>query len=222
MNIFLIAAFIFAALEAVALQKNWDRLEYVAKPAVMIVLFLWLFTSVGLNGALLWFGLGIFFSLIGDVLLMISLDRFFLAGLIAFLLAHIAYAIGFNIPVSETSAWGFILAVMIALGGSRIIRRILDALPAQGESHMRIPIIIYSLVISVMLLSAMMKIMDFSWNANAAALVSIGAFLFYLSDIILAWNKFVAPIAHGRSYNIAAYHLGQIALIAGVIAQFSK
>ncbi len=222
MNIFLIAAFIFAALEALALWKNWDRLEYAAKPAVMVALFIWLFTSVGLNGGLLWFGLGILFSLAGDILLMISLGKLFLAGLIAFLLAHISYVIGFNIPLPEASAWGFILAVMIALGGSRIIRRILDALPARGQSRMRIPIIIYSLVISVMLLSAMMKIMDMSWSANAAGLVSIGAFLFYLSDIILAWNKFVAPIQHGRIYNIAAYHLGQIALIAGIVAQFSK
>jgi uncharacterized membrane protein YhhN len=222
MNIFLIAAFIFAALEALALSKNWDRLEYIAKPAVMVVLFIWLYTSAGLNGALLWFGLGILFSLAGDVLLMISLEKLFLAGLIAFLLAHISYVIGFNIPLPESSAWGFILAVMIALGGSRTIRRILDALPARGQRRMRIPVIIYSLVISVMLLSAMMKIMDASWSASAAALVSIGAFFFYLSDIILAWNKFVAPIQRGRIYNIAAYHLGQIALIAGVISQFSK
>ena len=57
--------------------------------------------------------------------------------------------------------------------------------------------------------------------ATAAALVAVGAFFFYLSDIILAWNKFVAPIKGGRIYNIGAYHLGQIALIAGVIAQFS-
>jgi hypothetical protein len=53
-------------------------------------------------------------------------------------------------------------------------------------------------------------------------LVSLGAFLFYISDIILAWNKFVAPIQHGRIYNIAAYHLGQILLIAGVVVQFGK
>jgi hypothetical protein len=67
----------------------------------------------------------------------------------------------------------------------------------------------------------MMKLTDISWNASAAALAAVGAFLFYLSDIILAWNKFVAPIKDGRIYNIGAYHLGQIALIAGVIAQFS-
>ena len=73
-----------------------------------------------------------------------------------------------------------------------------------------------------MLLSAMLKLNDLTWNASAALLVSLGAFLFYISDIILAWNKFVSPIQHGRIYNIAAYHLGQILLIAGVVAQFGK
>ncbi len=222
MNIFLLAAFAFAALEALALWKNWLRLEYIAKPAVMIILFTWLLTSVGLNGALLWFGLGILLSLVGDVLLMISLERMFLAGLVAFLLAHIAYIIGFNIPLPEFSAWGIVFAVMVSLGGARIIRRVLAALASNGQSAMRTPIIVYSMVISLMLLSAMMKLSDLAWDANAGALVSLGAFLFYISDIILAWNKFVAPIQHGRIYNIAAYHLGQIILIAGVILQFGR
>ncbi len=221
MNIFLITAFIFAALEALALQKQWFKLEIIAKPGVMISLFLWLWQSVGLDGSLLWFGAGILLSLVGDVLLMISLDKFFLGGLVAFLLAHIAYIVGFNIPIPAMDFFGIVFAVMIGLGGARIIRRILDRLPATGNGRMRLPIILYSTVISVMLLSAMMKLTDISWNANAAALVAVGAFFFYLSDIILAWNKFVAPIQHGRIYNIAAYHLGQIALIAGVISQFS-
>jgi uncharacterized membrane protein YhhN len=220
MNILLIAAFVFSALEALALWKDWLRLEYVAKPAVMVALFLWLWGTAGLNGVLLWFGLGILLSLAGDVLLMISLDRMFLPGLVAFLLAHMAYVIGFNIPLPAASAWGFVFALMIALGGSRMIRRIVSSLASKGQARMRIPIIVYSLVISVMLLSAMIKLTDISWNAGAAVLVSVGAFLFYLSDIILAWNKFVSPIQYGRMYNIASYHLGQIALIAGVVMQF--
>ena len=222
MNIFLLLAILFAALEALALWKYWLRLEYIAKPAVMIILFIWLLTSTGLSGATLWFGVGIIFSLTGDVLLMLSLDRFFLFGLVAFLLAHVAYVIGFNIPLPAFSVWGIVFAVMISLGGARIIRRIVDALASKGQARMRIPIIVYSMVISIMLLSAMLKLMDITWGATAAVLISGGAFLFYISDIILAWNKFVAPIQHGRNYNIAAYHLGQIMLIAGVIAQFGK
>jgi uncharacterized membrane protein YhhN len=222
MNFLLIAAFAFAGLESLALHKNWFKLEIVAKPAVMLCLFLWLLLSVGLEGAVFWFGLGILFSLVGDVLLMISLDRFFLLGLIAFLLAHIFYVFGFNIPLPALSAWSVILVVLIGWGGSKVIRRILVSVDEKGQGRMRLPIILYSMVISVMLLSAMIKLNDLTWTASAALLVSLGAFLFYLSDIILAWNKFVTPISHGRIYNIAAYHLGQILLIAGVVLQFGK
>jgi len=219
---FWIAALVFAALESLALWKKSRLLEYLAKPAVMVVLFLWLWTSTGLSGAALWFGLGILLSLTGDILLMISLDRLFMAGLVAFLLAHLAYLIGFNTPIPQISAWGFFLAIMVGLGGMRTIRRIIAALVANGQARMRTPIIIYGTVISLMLLSAMMKLTDLTWNANAGVLVSVGAFLFYVSDIILAWHKFVAPIQHGRIYNIGAYHLGQIILIAGVVAQFGS
>ena len=118
--------------------------------------------------------------------------------------------------------WGIALAVIIGIGGARVIRRILAPLESKGQGHMRTPILVYSIVISLMILSAMLKLTDVKWEAGAALLVSLGAILFYISDIILAWNKFVSPLQHGRIYNIAAYHLGQIALIAGVIAQFSK
>jgi len=219
---FWIAALVFAALESLALWKKSRLLEYLAKPAVMVVLFLWLWNSTGLSGAPLWFGLGILLSLTGDILLMVSLDRLFMAGLVAFLLAHLAYLIGFNTPIPQISAWGFFLAIMVGLGGMRTIRRIIAALVANGQARMRTPIIIYGTVISLMLLSAMMKLTDLTWNANAGVLVSVGAFLFYVSDIILAWHKFVAPIQHGRIYNIGAYHLGQIILIAGVVAQFGS
>jgi uncharacterized membrane protein YhhN len=220
MEIFLIAACVFAALESLALWKGWTRLETIAKPAVMIFLFLGLWFHSGLNGVVLWFGLGIVFSLAGDVFLMISLDRLFLMGLMAFLIAHICYVIGFNTPPPEVTAWSLILAVMIGLGGARLIRRIIAPLAAQGRAHLRTPILVYSVVISVMLLSAVLKLTDRTWNAAAAVLVSLGALLFYASDILLAWNKYVSPIKHGRLVNIAAYHLGQIALIAGVMMKY--
>src|SRR3990172_8783560 len=96
MYIWLILAFTFAALEAVAVAKNLQRLEYVAKPAVMVCLFLWLYSSTGLQGNILWFGVGILLSLVGDMLLMFPLASLFLFGLTAFLFAHIAYITGFR------------------------------------------------------------------------------------------------------------------------------
>ncbi|MEW5939516.1 MAG: lysoplasmalogenase [Chloroflexota bacterium] len=211
-------ALIFAALESFALWQQIRPLEFIAKPAVMLTLFFYLFDATDLTGAAVWVGVGILFSLAGDVFLL-WLDRLFIFGLVAFLLGHLAYVIGFNSPASEVSAWGFVLAVMIGISGARVIRRILAALAEKGQSRLRAPVLIYGIVISIMLLSAMLKLTDASWDANAALLVAAGAFLFFMSDIVLAWNKFVTPINHGRIINIGLYHLGQIALISGVVMQ---
>ena len=217
--IYLLAALTFAALTAWATWKQNRGLEFIAKPAVMILLLSYLWTSTGLQGAALWFGLGILFSLIGDVLLL-WLDRMFLYGLAAFLLAQICYVIGFNSPSSPFTAWSAIMAILIGWGSARILRKILSALRDKGNARLRIPVTVYGIVITLMLLSAMLKLADTSWDANASLLVAAGAFLFYLSDIVLAWLKFVTPIQNGRMINIGLYHLGQIALVAGVVMQY--
>jgi uncharacterized membrane protein YhhN len=219
MYVLIILAFIFAALESLALWKGWRKLEFVAKPAVMVCLFIWLYTTAGLQGALFWFGVGILFSLAGDVALLF-IDRFFMLGLIAFLLAHIAYLVGFNVPFPETlGIWAFGIAIVIGLSAVRLLRRIVASVRTK-QARLVTPVVIYSTVITLMLLSALLTLFRPEWRSSAAYLVSLGAFLFYLSDIILAWNKFVAPIKNGRMLNIGLYHLGQIAIVVGVAMQF--
>lgn len=219
MYILLILAIAFAALEAFAMNKGWLRLEYFAKPAVMVCLFIWLYLTTGLKGAAFWFGMGILFSLIGDVLLL-GLDRMFLYGLVAFLCAHIAYIIGFKDEFAKVSFWSVILVLMLGLSAVRVMRRIISSMRTKGQPRLVAPVILYSVVITLMLLAAMLTLTDLTWKAGASLLVSAGAFLFYISDLILAWNKFVTPIKNGRMLNIALYHAGQIMLVAGVVSQF--
>ena len=220
MYLWLILALIFAFLEAIAVSKNLRRLEYLAKPTVMVCLFLWLYSNTGLQGNIFWFGLGVLLSLVGDVLLMISPDRMFLFGLIAFLFVHIFYITGFREELATINAWSLILAVFIAINIGRLLRRIVAAMRAKGEDKLIVPVILYGTVISGMLYAAMSTIYNPTWKTNAAFFVSAGAFLFCASDTILAWNKFVSPIKNRRVWNITMYHLGQIGLVAGVIAQF--
>jgi uncharacterized membrane protein YhhN len=220
MYILIILAFIFAGLESLALWKSWRRLEFVAKPAVMVCLFIWLYLSVGLKGAPLWFGIGILFSLAGDVALL-RIDRFFMLGLINFLLGHVAYLIGFNTPLpQETTFWSIGFAIVIGLGSVRVLRRIVGSIRAKGQKRLVVPVIVYGTVITLMLLAAMLTLFRLDWDATAALSVSFGAALFYFSDIVLAWNRFVNPIKNGRVLNIGMYHLGQIAIVVGVGMQF--
>ncbi len=83
-----------------------------------------------------------------------------------------------------------------------------------------IPVGIYATVITLMLLSAFLSLYNREWNVFAAALVSGGAILFYFSDVVLAWNKFVNPVKNGRVINMVLYHLGQAGLAAGIVVQF--
>ncbi|MBI1794396.1 MAG: lysoplasmalogenase [Chloroflexi bacterium] len=215
----LVLALAAAAADWAAVAKGWKRTEYFAKPAVMVFLFVWLYAGTRLQGGLLWFGLGILFSLAGDALLMAQ-ERFFLAGLIAFLLAHIAYIIGFSYNAAPLGFWDIALGFILALAATRILGRLVSALKSKGAPQLILPVRIYGLIISVMLFMAMRTLAQPTWEAGASILVSAGAFLFYISDLILAWNKFVSPIKNGRLLNITAYHLGQIALIVGVAMQF--
>lgn len=220
MYIWLTLALILASLEWLAVWKGWQRLEYFAKPAVMVCLFIWLYASTGLQGKPLWFGLGILFSLAGDVLLMVPGERMFLFGLAAFLLTHLSYILGFREQLTNPSGWSLIVMIIVLVNGVRLIRRIVGTLRAKGQNTLVTPVIVYGLVISFMLSAAMITINDPAWKINAALLVSVGAFLFYVSDLTLAWNKFVSPLRNGPIVNIVTYYLGQIGLIAGIISQF--
>lgn len=215
----LVLTLLAAILEVIAVQKNNKKLELMAKPAVMIFLFIWLLNSTGLQGNALWFGLGLVFSLLGDLLLIHSSERMFMLGLSAFLLTHIFYIMGFQDELLNFTAWSFILIFIIYSNGIRILRRIVGAMRAQGQNTSVMPVIVYGLVLSLMLFAAMSTIFNPAWKTSASFFVSVGAFLFLLSDLVLAWNKFVSPITNGHILNIVAYYLGQIGLIAGVIVQ---
>ncbi|MBE3118052.1 MAG: lysoplasmalogenase [Candidatus Atribacteria bacterium] len=223
-----IAVLAVAVADWVAVAKGWKKIETIAKPMTMVLLFAYLALACGFGATpLIYFGLGIFFSLAGDIFLMISYARFsnrwFLPGLAAFLLAHMAYIIGLNMPFGEPSPlWAIGIGIILAMTAGRILRRILAGVREKGLRRLVVPVMAYGMVITLMLLSAILTIYRVDWKTSASGLVCLGAILFYFSDIILAWNKFVKPVRNGRVMNMAAYHLGQIALIAGVVLQFAR
>jgi uncharacterized membrane protein YhhN len=223
-----LAVLVVAGVDWVAVARGWKKTEYIAKPVTMVFLFCYLALSGGFNTTpLVCFELGIVFSMIGDIFLMISYTRFsnrwFLPGLAAFLLAHVAYITGLNIPLGGTSLiWAIGIGIILAMTAARVLRRILAGVREKGLRRLVWPVVAYGTIITLMLLSAILTIYRPDWKSSASGLVSLGAMLFYSSDIVLAWNKFVKPIRNGRLINMVAYHLGQMALIAGIVIQFGK
>jgi len=62
---------------------------------------------------------------------------------------------------------------------------------------------VYAAVISLMLVSALATLFQPGWPTSEAAFVAIGATLFFCSDALLAWNRFVAPV-RGAMDSLAA------------------
>jgi len=171
----------------------------------------------GWQGENFWFGIGLVFSMAGDVLLVVP-PRFFIAALSSFLLCHLFYLIGFSQGVTPPN-WGVIIPLVAVVAAIFFIyRRLRQALLASPKGRwLRFPIHFYQIIISMMLLSAMLTLWRADWPHPAAWLASGGAFLFFISDTILALDRFATPISGGKLIVIITYHLGQTALIAGVM-----
>ena len=220
MNFLFFMVFLAMILDWIADYKGWKKIEYFAKPSVMLFLFAWLFFSTNsLSGFTIWFGVGLLLSLAGDVFLMLS-ERWFIAGLVAFLLAHVAYIIGLNPTLPPFNIMGLFMAALIGILAARLYQNIAAGLLAKGKDRLQKPVLVYTATISIVLLSALLTFSRPDWDSRVATIVSIGTALFMLSDAILAWNKFVQPIKYGRVMNLGAYHLGQTILIYGVVMQF--
>jgi uncharacterized membrane protein YhhN len=216
---FFFLAVVIAVIDWIAVAREWKRVEYFAKPATMLALLAWLGVNGGFQGPMLWFALGLLFSLGGDVFLMLPHEQF-IAGLISFLIGHICYLIGFNSTGLVINAASLILLMVVLFTGYRVYRRVATGLQAHGNSKLKLPVLVYSIVISLMLFSALTTLIRSDWRILAAVFASSGALLFFISDSTLALNKFVSPIPNGRVIVMITYHLGQILIALGAALRF--
>jgi uncharacterized membrane protein YhhN len=148
---------------------------------------------------------GLLFSLAGDVFLMLPSDRF-VAGLVAFLIAHLFYIAAFGSEISSLIWWPLIPFVIYGI----VIYTILA--PSLGK--LKLPVLIYIIVILMMAWLAWER-----WSQtgqSGALLASIGAILFVISDTILAIDRFRGTFKLSRVLNLATYFAAQL-LIAGSI-----
>lgn len=216
-DLLLLVTGLVAILDWLAVWQGWKKVGYLAKPLTIVFLFSWLGFRTELQGSALWFGIGLFFSLAGDVFLMFS-PRFFMAGLASFSLVHLAYMIGFLKPFPGEGYPGIMVCgIVIAIGASLVMRRITTAQIKRGSSKLARPTMFYGLLISLMLLAALWTLFRLDWDVWNAILVSLGALLFYCSDLTNAWIRFVNPVRSGRVFVMITYHAGQMLLIGGLV-----
>jgi len=213
---------LFAFLDWASTWKGWQKRLYVAKPAIVVLLAIYSYVLTGWQGGMLWFGIGLLFSLAGDVFLLLG-PRFFMPGMAAFLLTQVSYLVGFNQTPIELSFPVVTTAVIVGLAASAIFRIIRPGLEAISKSKRYLaPYFIYFSVLTLMTLSALLTLMRPDWTQLSSALAASGGVLFFSSDSLLSYDRFVKPIPHGRTWVHLTYHLGQLGIIAGALLHFVK
>src|SRR5271157_5460224 len=148
----------------------------------------------------LWISIGLLFSLVGDILLLRP-DHFFLQGLSAFLLTHIAYLIAFTRDAHFPARRGvWILYLLFAAFCNFLL---FSRLPA----GLRFPVAVYSVFLVSMAAQAMGR--SFLMRTSAARLAAVGALLFVLSDGLLAFNRFYALLRFAPLLILVPYYAAQ-------------
>jgi uncharacterized membrane protein YhhN len=197
----------FAAGDWVAVVQRSKPLEYVCKPLTIVLLIAVAASlDVAHESARTWFMVALFFSLAGDVFLMLPRDLF-VPGLASFLVAHLAYVAGLWAegvdPLQFVIGLAVVTLAIVAIGG-----RVVRGIRAGDEPSMATAVMAYMAVISLMLASAI---------GTGVALAAAGAALFYCSDALIAWQRFVRPRPwHGLAI-IVTYHLGQAGLTLSLV-----
>jgi uncharacterized membrane protein YhhN len=182
---------------AVGLDER--RVEWVAKPVATLALVVVAASLDGPFGARqVWFAVALALSLAGDVFLMLPKDRF-VPGLASFLLGHVTYVVGFWVE-GDASAVG---ALAGAVGVGIVLAAVAPRIVTRVGGELRAPVVVYMGVIAAMFVSA---------AANGPTLAIVGAGAFVVSDSVLAWNKFVRPLAWAPVGIMVTYHVAQAAL----------
>jgi alkenylglycerophosphocholine/alkenylglycerophosphoethanolamine hydrolase len=197
----LTTATVFASLTIVLKQlKVLKNLSILLKVLTTLTLFLAVLSdSVFLNHnnkVELLVAFGLLSGALGDFFL--EFDRFFIPGMGAFLLGHIFYVLGFY-KMWGIPSFGIIVTLLLSgFGYFLFLKRFL--------SKEKLAVFLYVLAICTMVAFSSVRIVAFS-----------GAILFFLSDLLLSYDKYVRRIPNRDLLVLSLYFAGQLFISLSVV-----
>ncbi len=146
------------------------------------------------------------FSGAGDVILDLTFEGYFTAGLVSFLTAHIFYVVLFlqGAKFRRSMALATLLALAFPAGMAAFLW------PHLGP--MQLPVALYISVIASMMVASLHR-------ERLNLIVIAGAIAFVISDSILALNKFHSPFVWARYAIMGTYYLAQYLIVTGVLQE---
>lgn len=198
---------------------NADLVYLICKPAIMVMLGLHYCIMQRDHRQIISKSvvLAIIFSCAGDTLLMFQGrdGNFFMFGLGAFLVAHIFYILAYRQHQSSDTSnelqglQKVRYAFPIILSGTGLVVILYTRL-----GGMKIPVLIYAIVLTGMVLAALFRFGKTS--SSSFALVFGGAILFMISDSLIAINKFLEPLPMAGIWIMVTYIVAQYLIVSGL------
>lgn len=178
----------------------WHRpLVLMTKPLLMPIL-MYIAWKEGITSRL--FFTALFMSFLGDVFLMFP--GWFIPGLVAFLLAHVAYLLLFR----KEYDFSFTAILLFGLFTSGFLVFLYPSLPPE----MQIPVTVYCVAITLMGIFAASRTTS---SRTSYRYVLMGAVLFIVSDALIAIDRFHTTIPYAAVYIMCTYGAAQYLILQG-------
>ncbi len=149
---------------------------------------------------------GLLCSLSGDIALMFP-EKWFTAGLVSFLAAHIFYILAFRPGPGQPISAGVLVPFLIF--GSLMFRILAPSL-----GRLKVPVLVYIAAITAM---AALAAGRFVYRGGTRPLLAFaGAVLFLISDSVLAYDRFVKKFAPAQAIILGTYFPAQLLIALSV------
>jgi len=176
-------------------------LQSICKPFIIPSLMAWYLAKTNAPNKL--YLIALFFSFIGDVLLLDKINLF-IFGIAAFLITQVIYIFIFSKGLAKASWQKKITSLVPFL----LFYSVLISVLAPNLNELLIPVMVYGIAISVFGTVALLNYL-YDKNKNTLLLLQ-GAILFIVSDSMIALNKFheeqsFYPVTIMLTYILAQY-----------------
>jgi len=227
LTVIVFAAFI---VDWLAVSFSWKKVERITKPLAMLLVIFWTLMAADwtLDNLVILLLMAQLFGLAGDIFLLLP-SRWFLAGLGAFLIGHLFYicmmvwkivhtvgTAGFNDRWVGWLLLSFTIWVAMLLLFYRIIA------PKSPRITMPlglwVPIQFYGWVLSGLVVMSMWVLIIEGDLTKPVSFLLLGTLLFFVSDSLLAYDRFKHKMPGVRVWVMITYHLAQFSLAVGFLS----
>ena len=191
-----------------------DEIAWYLKPILLPFLILETYSSENFKTKNLMLS-ALVFSWIGDIILMFA-DKgelYFNFGLVSFLIAHIIFILLFTKQEKENTTINKLFWIGLIFVGIYLFGMLSLLYPSLGD--LKIPVTVYAITISTMLLMAIKGY--FNWSKPNNLTVLLGALIFVSSDSILAINKFHSELPKSGFLIMITYIVAQFLITKGIL-----